>query len=136
MEQEAALAGLGMGEASGQLNGGGTGSGTGGQGRGRGGIPLENASETAFVSRMSPGRVRPGRLLHQIFVSGVPEKGEAPAEYSDALKSARQEAASSLARDRIPREYEGMVKTYFDSLDPENAGTREAGKNDAGTIAP
>ena len=68
--------------------------------------------------------------------AGCGSVGAAPSEYSDALKSARQEAAGFLARDRIPRDYEGMVKPYFDLLEPENAGTMEAGKNDAGTIAP
>ena len=136
MDQEAALACLGTCQADGQLGGAGSGYGTGGQGRGQGGVPLENASDTAFVNRMSPGKVRQGRVLHQMFVSGVPEKGEALTEYSEALESARQDAASSLARDRIPREYEGMIKTYFDSLEPENMGKQEAGKTDADTTRP
>ena len=52
-------------------------------------------------------------------MSGVPEKGEALVEYSDVVRSAKQDAAGSLARDKIPREYEDMVKTYFDSLELE-----------------
>ena len=82
MDQEAALACLGTCQADGQLGGAGSGYGTGGQGRGQGGVPLENASDTAFVNRMSPGKVRQGRVLHQMFVSGVPEK-EALTEYSE-----------------------------------------------------
>ena len=138
MEQEAAMGALGMCEGEGQLggSGNGNGNGTGGQGRGRGGNPLENASDTAFVNRMSPGQIQQGKILHQLFISGVPDKGEALTEYSDAVKAARQEAASSLARDRIPREYEGMIKTYFDSLEPGGAAPKEAGKSDANQIKP
>lgn len=132
MEQEAAMGRLGMGEGAGQCEGSGNGNGTGGQGRGRGGNPLENASDTAFVNKMSPGHMQQGKILHQLFISGVPDKGEALTEYSDVLKSARQEAASSLARDRIPREYEGMIKTYFDSLEP--GSTKEEGNPNASPI--
>lgn len=95
----------------------GDGPGTGGEGRGRGGRPLENKTETEFKSQLSPSRINKGRILHQLFVSGVPEKGDAPAEYAEVIQAARQHAASSLARDQVPREYEAMVKAYFDSLE-------------------
>lgn len=97
--------------------GNGSGDGTGGEGIGRGGLPLENRTDTAFKRELSNSKINQGKVLHQLFVSGIPEKGEAAAEYSDVVQAAKQHAASSLARDRIPREYEDMVKTYFDSLD-------------------
>ena len=118
MEEQAAL-GLGCAGCSGvgcsACNG--TGGGTGGKGRGRGGSPPENPMDTQFQPKMSRSKINKGRILHQLFVSGVPDKGEALAEYADMVRAAQQHAAGSLARDRIPREYENMVKAYFDSLE-------------------
>ena len=112
------------GEAS--LGGKGAGPGTGGEGMGRGGQPLENMTETTFKSKMSPSKINKGKILHQLFISGVPEKGEAFTEYVDVVRAAKEHAAGSLARDRIPREYEDMVKTYFDSLDLEKPNEDQA----------
>jgi len=125
MEGEAQLGegqggnGQGQGMGLGVDEGSGSGDGTGGEGQGRGGLPLENRTDTAFKNEMSKSKVNQGKILHQLFVSGIPEKGEAAVEYSDVVQAAKQQAASSLARDRIPREYEDMVKTYFDSLETE-----------------
>jgi hypothetical protein len=58
-----------------------------------------------------------GKVLQQLFVSGVPDKGEALVEYVDLARSARQEAAGYLARDPVPLEAEKMVKQYFDTLE-------------------
>jgi hypothetical protein len=99
------------------LGGDGSGPGTGGEGKGRGGAPLENKTDTGFKSELSPSKINKGTILHQLFVAGVPEKGDALAEYVDVVRSAKQLAAGSLARDQVPREYETMVKTYFDSLE-------------------
>jgi RNA polymerase-interacting CarD/CdnL/TRCF family regulator len=117
MEAEANGGCAGLGVEGQEGDGSGSGDGTGGHGKGRGGLPLENMSATNFKNEMSPSKLNKGKILQQLFVSGVPEKGEAVAEYSDVVESARKQAASSLAKDKIPREYESLVKSYFDSLD-------------------
>ena len=109
----------GKGQCEGQGEGEETGSGgTGGAGHGRGGVPPESPTDTSFQHKMSQSKINKGKILHELFVSGVPEKGEASSEYSDIVKAAKQDAAGSLARDKVPREYEDAVKTYFDSIDP------------------
>ena len=96
--------------------------GTGGEGQGRGGQPLEEYTDTDWKKERDPSKISEGRILQQVFVKGVPEKGEALVAYGSITKAAKQEAASSLARDRIPKEYEEMVKKYFDSIElQENA---------------
>ena len=107
-----------------QCQGKGKGNNTGGEGMGRGGEPPEKETATAFKSTMSPSKINKGRILHELFVKGTPEKGEAREEYSDVLRAAKQHAAGSLARDRIPREYEDVVKSYFNSLDLEKPGAQ------------
>jgi hypothetical protein len=129
MEQEAASLGEGQGQCQGPgctdpncpgCDGSGQG-GTGGEGQGRGGQPLEEYTDTDWKKERDPTKISEGRILQQIFVKGVPEKGEALVAYGSITKAAKQEAASSLARDRIPREYEEMVKKYFDSIELEQS---------------
>lgn len=122
MDGEAQLGqGQGQGEGQGEGQGQGQGNGTGGQGQGKGGSPLENFTPTKFKEEMSEQKINKGRILHQIFVKGVPEKGEARVEYTDAVRAAKQDATGYLARDTIPREAEEMVKKYFDELDLDPA---------------
>ena len=116
--------GMGMGDGDGDGQGDGTGQGfgtgqggTGGEGQGRGGEPLENKTATGFEDKKTATKLGKGKILHQLFVSGTPEKGEALVEYTDVARAAKQQAASSLAREKIPREYENIVKDYFDSLE-------------------
>lgn len=125
LRQESLMAGLqgqgegeGEGDGTGKIGGKGTG-GTGGEGQGRGGVPPESPTDTTFQHKMSQSKINKGKILHELFISGVPDKGEALAEYSDVVRAAKQEAAGSLARDKVPREYEDAVKTYFDSIDPK-----------------
>jgi hypothetical protein len=114
--ETASLGGKCEGNGEGDMPGKGKG-GTGGEGQGRGGTPLESMSDTSFKSEISPSKINKGKILHQLFISGIPEKGEARVEYADVVESAKQHAANSLARDRIPREYEDIVKSYFDSIE-------------------
>lgn len=106
--------GLGKSESEGSGNGG-----TGNRGHGRGGQPLENMTDTAFKNEMTKSAINKGKILHEIMVYGVPEKGESSTEYASIVEAAKQHAASSLSKDKIPREYEDMVKTYFDSLEKQ-----------------
>lgn len=102
--------------ASARLGGMGNGNGTGGEGQGRGGNPPEAPTDTTFKDEFSASQLNKGKILHELFVAGVPEKGDARREYSDLMDAAREDAAGALARDKIPLEYETMVKQYFDSL--------------------
>lgn len=127
MEQEARLGqgqgnmpGMpGQGDGQGNMPGQGNGPGTGGEGTGKGGLPGENKTDVAFENDKVDGKISQGKIINHMFVQGLPEKGEASEDYVNAVQSARQEATSSLARDKVPREYEEMVKNYFDTLETE-----------------
>ncbi len=119
LKAQAQLGGSCEGDGQGQGN-------TGGQGQGSGGRPPENPTDTAFKNRISDGRIKKGRILHQIFVSGVPEKGAARSEYVEVTRAAKDHAAGYLSREKIPREAEEMVKKYFDELElKETAGNTD-----------
>ena len=107
----------GNGQGQGQGQGGmGKGPGTGGKGQGQGGIVPEEATATNTKSELDSGQLGRGKILRHMFVQGTAEAGDAPNEYYDAVRSARQEAADSLANNRVPREYEDTVKNYFDTM--------------------
>lgn len=105
------------GEGQCQAHGKGSGNGTGGEGQGRGGDPPETMTATATKDVKENTKVLRGKILHQMFFYGVPEKGEALEEYRSLASAAKQEAVGSLAKTKVPREYEQMVKKYFDSLE-------------------
>ena len=111
-----------QGQGQGQGNQPGPGTGQPGQGGGR---PDEIGNQTAFKDQKANSKLGKGRILHQIFVKGTPEKGDAQVNYQKVSRAAKQEAANSLAQDKIPREYEDMVKKYFDSLELKNAPTSQ-----------
>ena len=113
--------GAGGGEKEGTCpgKGKGNGPGTGGEGQGRGGNPPEQQTNVSFKDELYDSRVNKGKILNQLYVYGVPEKGEVTEEYVNAVRAAQQDATSSLARNKVPREYEDAVKGYFDSLAPK-----------------
>ncbi|MFT5242067.1 MAG: hypothetical protein ACI9X0_003056 [Kiritimatiellia bacterium] len=112
LAQQALQGSASLGGQPGNGNGG-----TGGEGKGKGGLPPEAPTLTTFQEELSASKLHKGKILHELFVAGVPEKGEARREYADMVQAARDQAAGALARDKIPLEYETMVKTYFDSLE-------------------
>jgi len=132
MRQEASLGmgeggeqGEGQGEGEGEGgegNGNGKG-GTGGRGQGQGGKVAENRTDTSFKSELSNSRINQGKIVNQLSVYGVPDTGEAREEYTGAVLSAKQAAAGALARSKVPREYENMVRNYFDTLTPQEPAT-------------
>jgi hypothetical protein len=93
----------------------------GGPGKGAGGVAPETATDTNFENKFSESKIGEGKTLQEMYVYGVPEKGDAPSAYRDATKAASQEAASSLSKTRVPREMESMVKEYFDSVESDVA---------------
>ena len=93
---------------------------TGGEGKGKGGEPPESATPTGFKSELSPGKLGRGRILQQLLVPGVPDRGESRDEYSEVVRAARQHAAGALAGDDVPREYQDVVKGYFDALEQDD----------------
>ena len=100
-------------------NGGGKGGAFKRPGRGNGGKAPEQMTQTGTEDKLSKSKIAKGQILNQRWIYGVPEKGEAQREYTNDVRSARDDAMTSLAKNRIPREYEERVKKYFSSLSPK-----------------
>ncbi len=101
----------GQGGPGGQQNKPGPGMGSAGQGQG--GIAPEK--ETAFATKKRKEKVKTdrGQVIGKVYFDGAQIKGEAAAEYIEAVRAARDEETDALADDRIPRQLHGPVREYF-----------------------
>lgn len=109
-----------MGSGSG-ASAGGKGGGMGGKGTGTGGKAPEGEgggekfSETRLKSKIDPR----GFSLAARYFRGIPEKGEAAAEYKAVVKNYESLARESLTKEEIPLGYREHIKEYFDSVTPK-----------------
>ncbi len=119
--KEESQASLGKKGSGGTGQGGkGKGNGTGGAGQGRGGRPPERMTATGLEKQMSNSKMQKGKILNQRWIYGVPEAGDAQREYTNEIRSAKEDAMNSLAKSKVPREYEEHVKQYFSNLEPQD----------------
>jgi hypothetical protein len=69
----------------------------------------------------SPTRTREeGKIIGSMLVRGLPGRGEGRQEYEEVHRAAQEQAEESVAKARVPKALEGMVKRYFDSIAPES----------------
>ena len=85
-------------------------------GIGRGGAAPIQPENVAFQDEQVKGELKQGRMIGSYFVNGKQVKGEARAEYSEVVESARTEATEALAQEQIPRAYQGYVRDYFEEM--------------------
>jgi hypothetical protein len=99
-------------------------------GHGRGGRAPRQPTDVQLSPSKSPTETGRGSVIARWFVDGQQLKGEAQAEYNEAAGAAATAATEALNEDRVPRQYQRAVKTYFDRLpnkeaDPGDEGSAE-----------
>lgn len=57
-----------------------------------------------------------GQIIGQMVVDGPISKGEASAQVRDAVNSAVRDATDAIERERVPRQYESVLRKYFEEL--------------------
>jgi hypothetical protein len=62
------------------------------------------------------GQVSPGDRMPSITLPGVSIKGTSKIQFEEAATAAQSDANSALSQDKVPRNYQGPVKDYFDDL--------------------
>lgn len=60
--------------------------------------------------------MRGGEIIGQMLIDAPQIKGEAAAELRDAVNSAVRDATDAVERNQIPRQYERVLKVYFERL--------------------
>ena len=95
--------------------------GMGDKGQGKGGEAPDGPGEGIGFSTTRPkGKIDPrGRVIASRSFRGIPEKGEAAAEYRKVFRAYESMARNSLNKEEIPLGYREYVKKYFDSVCPK-----------------
>ena len=61
-------------------------------------------------------KMRGGEIIGQMLIDAPQIKGDAAAELRDAVNSAVRDATDAVERNQIPRQYERVLKVYFERL--------------------
>lgn len=61
-------------------------------------------------------RLQSGEIIGQVLIDGPQMKGEAAAEAREVVSAAIRDAEGAIDRQSVPRQYETVLKTYFDRL--------------------
>jgi len=99
-------------QGQGRGNGPGGGSGRGGGERDRGNLDAAN-----FEKSRVRGQIGKGPILGSFLVKGMPPKGESNVEYREAITNYRAAAEDALDKERIPANYRGLVREYFEAIE-------------------
>ncbi|MCW5553246.1 MAG: hypothetical protein KIS67_13940 [Verrucomicrobiae bacterium] len=69
---------------------------------------------------LTPARVKgqfsPGAPMPGITLKGVSLKGQSTVQYEEAVITAQADAQAALSQEKVPRAYQGAVRSYFDDL--------------------
>jgi len=84
-------------------------------GQGFGALPRQRAPH-GYQTTKAPTRPRGGEIIGQLLIDGPQIKGEARAEATAAVIAAQRDAEDAIERDEIPRQYERVVRFYFERL--------------------
>jgi hypothetical protein len=71
---------------------------------------------SALTPTKVKGQFAPGDRMPSITLPGVSIKGTSKIQFEEAAAAAQSEADSALSQDKVPRNYQGPVKDYFDDL--------------------
>jgi hypothetical protein len=71
---------------------------------------------SALTPTKVKGQFAPGDRMPSITLPGVSIKGTSKIQFEEAATAAQSEADSALSQDKVPRNYQGPVKDYFDDL--------------------
>lgn len=109
----------GEGETQGRM---GAGSGGPGQSSGGGGVGEAEAPEKFETRKFRTNTTAQGPIIGSTVVEGESVKGEAKAQFRQAVEAAENSVAQALENNLVERQYQDVVKKYFNRLQAK-AGT-------------
>jgi len=84
--------------------------------QGSGGLAPEESTDVDFKTEREKVKTTKGAIIGQFLVDGEQVKGEVSKEFVELMSSAEREASDRIKRDRIPRQYQKSVKSYFSNV--------------------
>jgi len=89
------------------------------QNQGRGGLAKEEKTDVGFKTERGKVHTTKGAIVGQFLVEGEQVKGDVNKGYTELVAAAEREASDRINRDRIPRQYQKAVKSYFSNIQPK-----------------
>ncbi len=85
-------------------------------GQGRGGQAEKQESSVAFKTERQKVHTGKGAIVGQLVFEGEQIPGTASSEVTKTVAASEREASDLIHRDRVPRQYQKAVKTYFSKV--------------------
>lgn len=97
------------------------GDGLGNEGQGRGGkAPEDNDIDSDFQSEYSQSQVQAGKVLLSLKTQGEGKEGDVVKNYRSLINTVKQGVSEAILSEQVPPGYHEGIKSYFDSLEPQN----------------
>lgn len=97
------------------------GDGLGNEGQGRGDkAPEDNETESDFQSEYSQSQVQAGKVLLSLKTQGEGKEGDVVKNYRSLINQVKQGVSEAILSEQVPPGYHDGIKSYFDSLEPQN----------------
>ncbi len=96
-------------------------------GQGRGGLAPEQESATGFKVERAKVTTGKGAIIGQFQVDGEQLRGETTSQLTELVEAAERDASDRIQRDRIPRQYQKAIKSYFSNVHRKLDGDKKKG---------
>lgn len=101
-------------------------------GQGAGGVAEEQKTDVAFKVERQKVDTRKGAIIGQFLIDGEQVKGQATQGLAEIVTASERDATDSINRDRIPRQYQKSVKSFFSTVQKALAGKKEGESKPSG----
>lgn len=93
-------------------------------GQGAGGVAEEQKTDVAFKVERQKVDTRKGAIIGQFLIDGEQVKGQATQGLAEIVTASERDATDSINRDRIPRQYQKSVKSFFSTVQKALSGKK------------
>lgn len=98
-------------------------------GQGEGGVAEEQQTPVAFKIERQKVETRKGAIIGQFLIDGEQVKGQATQGLVEVVTASERDATDSINRDRIPRQYQKSVKSFFSTVQKALAEKQAPGRD-------
>ncbi len=97
------------------------GQGMGGPGVGAGGVGQKQVAAYTLKQEMDPSqRIDSGRMLAKTYVKAPTDRGQSTIQFTPAAAAAVKAATDDVPEESVPKDAQGAVKKYFETMDTGN----------------
>lgn len=105
------------------------------EGLGYGAKTGNQAAAHGYKASKVKSQLRGGEIIGQMLIDGPQVKGELSVEAREAVNAAQRDATDAIEREEVPRQYEKVLREYFESLAGLAERKAEAGASEGEAAA-